>query len=56
MNEDYKNPTYEYELIDWSKKRPDERFIKKSKLTEYEAETLNKGLMLNRTTLRYVKV
>ena len=46
----------EYELVDWSKKRPIERLVRKTKLTKDEAITLNRALAMNRTTLRYVKV
>jgi hypothetical protein len=53
MNEDYKNRTYDYTLINWNKPQPvlPQRV---AKLTKHEAGTLNRALRMNGTTKRYV--
>lgn len=54
MNTEIVRQPKTYKLIDWSKPKPvlPER---ETQLTEYEAHTLNRGLAMNGTTLRYVK-
>jgi hypothetical protein len=48
--------TNKYMKIDWSK--PASKLYRSPVvlLSEYEAHTLNKALMMNRTTLRYIKL
>ena len=55
MNTEIVRQPKTYKLIDWNKPKPvlPER---ETQLTEHEAHTLNRGLMMNRTTLRYIKV
>ena len=48
-------PEHEYIMIDWAKSPAPWSPIKKVILTEYEAQTKNRALALNQTSLRYIK-
>jgi len=49
-------PEHTYELVEWHAGWNKYKHVRKTILTEYEAHTLNRALLMNRSEKRYVKM